>query len=140
MQTDGPGFRATPVALAGFIGELWSVSADGARLAVGGVDQDRDVGVIFATDSDPLDADGWITHELDAHEPTWVRAVCREGDRILAAGEYSTRGDGLLLESTDGGSSWADITPDGAPSLTACHLADGAFVVAGAEGWIGVGG
>lgn len=144
VQGPGPGFTATPVELATHRGELWSVDADGRALAAGGVDQDADVGTIFTTDGDPSDPSAWIATRLDtldcpgcADDATWVRAVCRSGDRVIAAGELTVRSDGLLLESLDGGLTWSDRTPDGAPSLTACHLTADRLVVAGAQGWFG---
>ena len=62
-----------------------------------------------------------------------------QGDTIVAAGEkIPTGGGGFLIESTDGGRTWEDITP---PSDTGVGVLsrvwlfeDGAMVIAGGGG------
>ncbi len=131
-QVDGSGFAMDPHVLGDFTGELWSVDSDGVGLVAGGVDQDAGQGVAFVTD-DPSGT--WAEFRIDDPTPTWVRGVCRDGDTVALAAEYSTLGTGLLLVSSDGGASFADQTPASAPSLSQCHIVGSTLVVAGAEGF-----
>jgi hypothetical protein len=119
-----------------FDGELWGIDVDAAGIVVGGVDQDHDVGWIFWTGSDPwAGVQGLeVTSFLGGGEPTWIRGVCRDGATLVAVGEYSRRGTGLVLRSDDGGASWTDLTPAGLPPASTCELVAGDLVVVGAEG------
>ena len=136
------GFKMNDVVLDDNDGELWSIDSDGSNLILGGVDQNIDVGVIYWSNStsDRLNPDGWFAYDLRDlfEEPTWVRGVCRDGDRMLAVGELTQTAEGILVESIDGGDTWRNITPTDAPPLSECVFAEGRLVVAGAEGWIGV--
>ncbi|TNE85963.1 MAG: hypothetical protein EP330_23800 [Deltaproteobacteria bacterium] len=134
------GFAMSPTVLAAFSGELWTVDSDGSGLVVGGVDQDADVGFVAWTSGDPADAIAWTTLEVSelAEGPTWVRGVCRRGDVLVAAAEFTVSGDGLLLVSRDGGDSWRDETPDDAPSLSQCVVHGDRLVITGAEGYFRV--
>jgi hypothetical protein len=133
------GFKMDPIELAtDFSGELWSIAAGEGGLAAGGVDQDTDVGVIFTGPLNQSSASDWTRFDLDAldyTDPTWVRGVCRSGDVVVAVGEISTRGEGLVLHSTDAGVSFAIITPQEAPSLHRCTLLHGEVLLAGAQGY-----
>ncbi|MEZ4237454.1 MAG: hypothetical protein R3F59_15170 [Myxococcota bacterium] len=139
-------FQMVPVqlvsGLAEFDGEMWGIAVDDAGVVVGGVDQDRDVGHIFVSGSDPYDAATW--HDVDVStlipsDPTWIRGVCRDGAEIVAVGEYTQRADGLVLHSSDGGQTFTEITPSGAGPLHKCQLlADGALAVTGADGFFGI--
>jgi photosystem II stability/assembly factor-like uncharacterized protein len=120
-----------------FDGELYGIAVDGSGLVVGGVDQDHDVGWVFWTGSDPWAgvAGLEVTSFLGAGEPTWVRGVCRDGATMVAVGEYSRKGTGFVLRTTDGGSTWTDLTPGELPPVSKCTLFDdGELVVTGAEG------
>ncbi len=136
------GFKMDDVVLDDNDGELWSIDSDGTDLIAGGVDQNLDVGVIYWTNStsDRLDPAGWFAYDLrDMFEDaTWIRGVCRDGDRMLAAGELTQFAEGILIESTDGGANWRSITPSDAPPLSDCMFAEGRLVVTGADGFIGV--
>ncbi|MEZ4317154.1 MAG: hypothetical protein R3F61_06610 [Myxococcota bacterium] len=139
VQQEGPGFTMSDTSLLDTIGELWSVDTDGRALVAGGVDQSADVGLIFWTDGgDPSDPASWEStdlRDLSTDQATWVRGVCRDGDHLVAVGEYSQLGEGLMLESTDGGISWNDITPDSAPPLSRCRFGHGRLAIAGAQGF-----
>ncbi len=143
----GPdGFALDPVqlveGLAEYNGELWSVDVDDGGILAGGVDQDRDVGWVHVSGSEPADPDDWTSFDVStliSDEPSWVRGVCRDGANLAAVGELSTGTGGFVLGSTDGGSSWTDKTPvDGVPSLQRCVMDGAEIYAAGGEGWFGV--
>jgi hypothetical protein len=142
QDDSAPGFKMDDVVLDTNDGELWAIDSDGTNLIAGGVDQTIDVGVIYWTNStsDRLDPAGWFAYDLrdDFDDATWIRGVCRDGDRMLAVGEKTALAEGVLIESTDGGATWRNITPTDAPPLSECVIAEGRLVVAGADGWIGV--
>ncbi len=135
----GMGFTLQPVEVGDHIGELWGLSHGEAGLVAGGVDQDRDVGMVYVGAMDAYDPGDWRAFDLSTllgDEPTWTRGVCQGHGKVVAVGEYSRLSDGLVLVSRDGGDSFVDHTPDGAPSLHKCALlSDGAVAVAGAEGY-----
>jgi photosystem II stability/assembly factor-like uncharacterized protein len=133
------GFTLDPVTVSDTVsGELWGIAVDSSGIAAGGVDQDEDVGMVFTGDLTARDTSDWTAFAVsDLHtDPTWVRGVCRDGNRIVAVGEFSMQEDGLVLESDDGGTSWSDITPTDAPALHRCTiLGDGTLAVTGADGF-----
>lgn len=139
-QVEGAGFAMDPISLADFDGELWTVDSDGSGLIAGGVDQGTDVGVVFWNDGDPSSAADWQMLEISefADGFSWIRGVCRDNDMLVAVGEYSSQGLGLMLVSEDGGDTWSDKTPAGAPTLSQCMILGSDLVVAGADGWFGV--
>lgn len=146
-QDSANGFALVPVQLVDgigrFSGELWGIDADDAGVVVAGVNQDRNVGVVFVSGDDPYDAGQWSLLDVSTlvgDEFTWMRGVCRNGDTIVAVGEYSIRADGLVLRSEDGGDTWADVTPADldVPSVHRCHVfEDGATLITGAGGFVG---
>jgi hypothetical protein len=122
-------------------GELWDMVVDAHGVVAVGVDEDDDVGQIFVSGADPYDAAGWTRLRLDAWFPdaaTSADGVCRQGDDIVVVGRFSVRAEGLAVLSRDGGATWEDITPAGAPSLSTCQIdLQGHVVVAGAGGALG---
>jgi len=124
-------------------GELWSVDTDGTTVVVGGVDQDRAVGLLAVASASAMGAaSDWTITTLDEwwtpeSQSTWVRGVCVQGDVIMAVGELSRQGDGIALRSTDRGATFVDVTPVAAPPLSQCTFKDdGTVVVVGAEGFV----
>lgn len=139
VQEDGPGFAMRDVQLGDYDGELWSVHSDGSDLVAGGVDQIADVGMVFWTDGGaPSELSSWKSLDVSDlfDDPTWVRGVCRDGSHLVAVGELSQLGEGILIESTDGGDSWSDATPAYAPPLSRCTFGYGRLAIAGAEGFL----
>jgi len=142
----GGDFGFEPVQLAEglyeYDGEMWDLDVDDGGVIVGGVNQNTNVGMIYVSGDDPYDSGDW--NEIDVGDivgdssPTWIRGVCRDGDTLLALGEYSTRADGLALMSEDNGESWSDITDElgsGVPPMHRCLFVDGAIHIAGADGF-----
>lgn len=143
-------WQMTPVALVeglgAYDGEMWGVAASEARVVVVGVDQDNDVGKIFVSGADryaaadytQLDVDPLLPSRVSGADSTWARGVCMAGDRVIVVGEVQPLGvgdnTGFVLESTDGGATFADVTPEGSPDTwSKCQLmASGRVVVAGA--------
>ncbi|MEM7609179.1 MAG: hypothetical protein AAF411_27835, partial [Myxococcota bacterium] len=143
-------WNMTPINLVGdglgsYTGEMWGVAASASRVVVVGVDQDNDIGKIFVSGADQYNADDYTQIDVDPLLPTrvsgadstWARGVCMSGDRVVVVGEIQPLGagdnTGFVLESTDGGVTFADMTPDGSPDTwSKCSFGDGTLRVAGA--------
>lgn len=127
----------------GWYGELWAIDVDAGGVVAGGVDQAGDAGHIFSFvfPGDPVTGT-WYDFNLATLWPsdsTWIRGVCREGDHVVAVGEFSSKSDGIVLESHDGGASFTDVTPTefAVPTLWDCWVhPDGSFVVSGASFYV----
>jgi photosystem II stability/assembly factor-like uncharacterized protein len=140
----GFGFRVFDLAgdgIGAYVGEMWGLAVDASGLVVGGVDQNRDVGMIYAR---ALSGTGAPTvtdvSTFYPDDPTWIRGICRDGANVLAVGELSRESEGIVLFSEDGGETFVDVTPESSPAsplppLHECAFAgaDEAFV-AGANG------
>jgi hypothetical protein len=131
----------------GWTGEMWGVAATADRVAVVGVDQDGDVGKIYISGEDIYDAAGYAETNLtdivgDSNLGTWARGVCMQGETIVVVGERQPLGSGtgLVLLSQDAGASFTNITPDDVTeSVSKCTITDdGAIIVAGAGGLVGI--
>ncbi|MFN3197164.1 MAG: hypothetical protein ACE366_01930 [Bradymonadia bacterium] len=146
LANEGPG---------AFTGELWGVAADDAGVVAGGVNQSRDVGVIFTLSFgeglEPTDPASWQMTDLSeafADSPawtdasTWVEGVCKGPGVIYAVGRESRRNFGFVIQSTDGGATWADVSVYGddasrtaMPPLDRCVVVDGTVYLAGNDGF-----
>lgn len=119
-----------------FTGELWSIDQALGVTAVGGVDQDADVGVIYVTEGLPNQPGNWVGTRIDTGQATWIRDVCVDGQHIVAVGAFTVTEQGLAYESTDGGQAWAALSlPDDTPSLWSCWLDRDGLWMAGANGF-----
>ena len=142
----GSVFQMTPIQLVSGLGEwdgeMWGVAADPTRVVAVGVDQDNDIGKIFVSGTDQYDAADYTQIDIDpilgsrlpASGSTWARGVCMDGNRVVVVGEIQPLGQGgFVIESTDGGTTFNDITPDGSvASWSKCSIGGGRLVVAGA--------
>lgn len=132
------------------MGELWTLDLSQTYFVAGGVDQDRDVGIVatydFAQGGEPQDATSWTVFDVSnvfAEASTWVHGVCIAADEtIYAVGRESRVEWGFVLRSTDGGGTFEDITPydDSGTSLLEamyeCTVTDEALLMAGAQGQV----
>lgn len=142
LPVEGEPFSLAPRALHDTArGELWALDVDAGGIVAGGVDQEADVGHVF-TFTFPGDpgVDVWRDFDLSTLWPTdasWVRGVCRHGAHVVAVGAFQRRNDGFVLESTDGGETFTDVTPGvDVPPLWDCWVHDdGAVVVTGENGF-----
>src|SRR5690606_621256 len=144
----GFGFRVINLAGTGigsFDGEMWNLDVDASGIVVAGVDQDRDVGMIYALDgADDTTLSTFDVSTLYPDTATWMRGVCRRGETLIAVGEQSARSVGIVLRSTNNGGSWTDITPVtpvgiSFPPVHRCVIAEsGETYVAGADGMMAV--
>lgn len=123
-----------------FDGEVWdlAVASDGGLLAAG-VDQQRDVAVLWHTGGAFEQASDWSfvsLVDLEAEAPaSRFYGACREGDLLVAVGDYSQLGDPLIVASTDGGASFRTVdAPEGAGPLSRCQIVAGDVYLVGAEG------
>lgn len=148
-------WEMTPVNLAGdglgaFEGEMWGVDANASRVVVVGVDQDRNVGKIFLSGADRYESEDYAQIDIGAQLPavgatdsTWARGVCMDEDRIVVVGEIQPLGvgdnTGFVLESTDGGATFTNMTPEGSPDTwSKCQIDDGGRVLVAGAGRVGI--
>lgn len=132
--------------LGAFDGELWGIDVNADGVAAGGVNQDRDTGVVYtiADGADATDSANWTMFDVSTIFPdntTWVTDVCRgDSNRVYAVGRETSQGWGFVLESTDGGATFSDLTPYDAdgnstfPDVSRCQAFADGVIVAGAEG------
>ena len=137
------GFQMAQVELTtAFDGELWDIHVDDDGILVAGVDQDENVGVLFVSGDNPIMASDWTMVRVESLYPgerTWLRGICRQGDKAYAVGEFSITEDALMLGSDNGGHSWYTVPlPDDTRALHVCAFDDdGTVHVAGADGFYG---
>ncbi len=146
-------YTMTPVdlsegdALNNVIGEMWGVTVlDKSRVVAAGVDQNRNVGLIYASKTDPYDPKDYNKFDVSTIVPdssSWMRGVCSQGNNVVAVGEKQplSSGSGLVLLSTDGGISFKNITDStiSAQTVSRCQfLNDGRVAVTGSGGYIGI--
>ncbi|MCB9629415.1 MAG: hypothetical protein H6725_18775 [Sandaracinaceae bacterium] len=148
-EVDAEMWEMTPIALVSglgaYTGEMWGVAADSSRVVVVGVDQTNHIGKIFVSGTDRYLATDYTQHDIDpllsnvsASDSTWARGVCMASNRVVVVGEVQPLGagdnSGFVLESTDGGVTFTDITPSGSPDTwSKCTIdAGGRILVAGA--------
>ena len=130
--------------LSDFIGEVWDIAIDSqGDFLLAGVNQDSDTGVLwYNNNSAPYSTADWtLVNVSDDISPensgaTRFYGACRDGNTLVAVGDYSQRGDGLIYYSTDGGSSWsdADTVSQGIGPLNRCQIVDGMVYLVGADG------
>ncbi len=148
--TGGPS-ALTPVQLVSgihnFDGEMWGITViDEKKVVAAGVNQDRDVGMIFASRTDPYDSGDYVAFDVSTLFPddsSWMRGVCSSVDTVVAVGEKQPlrTGSGIVLLSRDGGLTFEDITDKeiSANSVSRCRvLSDGTVAVAGEGGYVGL--
>lgn len=141
-------YKLTPVQLSTrFTGEMWGITVlDEKRVVVVGVDQGRDVGMIFASKTNPYDAADYSQFDVSTlitNKSTWMRGVCSKGDTVVAVGEKQplASGTGIVLLSSDGGKTFTNITDPliKANTVSRCTiLSNGAIAVAGSGGYVGI--
>ncbi len=132
--------------LAAFDGEMWGIDVNADGVVVGGVNQGRDVGMIFTLTSgdDETDATAWKSFDVStlfAGAKTWVTDVCRAPNNVVyATGRESAQGWGFVLRSADGGTTFTDISPydsTGNPvfdDVSRCQSFSDGVIVVGAGG------
>lgn len=141
----GFGFRVVDLAgdgIGSYRGEMWGLAVDDAGIVVGGVNQDADVGMIYALDgADATEMRTFHVSELFPDDATWIRGVCRSGETLYAVGEMQMKGEGIVLRSEDNGATWSNVTPDTGdpasplPPVQRCIVtADGTAYIAGGAG------
>lgn len=135
--------------LGAFIGELWDIEAGREGIVAGGVNQSADKGVVYAhpggeSATDPSTWSFFDVSTLLPDQATWVSGVCMGAEGIFAVGRESRETWGFVMRSTDGGSTYQDLTPRDAdnqpyfPDISRCTVKGGALIVAGAGGLFAV--
>ena len=148
-------FNPTAIKLSGdglsaFIGEVWDISIDsGGDMLLSGVNQSSNVGVVWFNSGDPTQASNWTMFDAGPVIPdtpnnsTRFYGGCREGDLMMAVGDYSQRSDALAIVSLDGGASWAMVNPPGRGAdavgpLSQCQIFGDQIYITGADGFFGI--
>lgn len=146
-HNSGDAFQLDVLGFEGTRGELWGLAIDASGIAAAGVEQRTNHAAVVTGPLDGRTEADFFVHDLrpvlrqDA--PSRLYGVCRQGERILALGDYSTRSHGLALLSTDNGASFREVTTgeesNGGPSpiLDRCaFLDDSTVVIAGGQGFV----
>lgn len=140
----------SPDGLGSFNGEAWSLGIDAqGNMVVAGVNQGSNTAVVWYNNGDPRDRSDWVFVDLTPVIPdtsanmTRFYGACRDGDLIVAVGDYSQRETALLFASTDAGQTWNMFNPPGRGAdavgpLNRCQIKDNKVYVAGAQGYLGV--
>ena len=136
--------RLVESGLSSFIGEVWDIAIDDqGDFLLAGVNQDIDTGVLwFNNSSTPYSTSDWSlisvsdTIPVADNNATRFYGACRDGNTMVAVGDYSQKGDGLVAYSTDGGSSWnyPDTSSEGIGVLSTCQIVNDMVYIVGADG------
>jgi len=123
----------------GISGEMWGIAVNDQRVVAVGIDQDSNQGKIYVSTGSPYNPANYTLHEFRDDGPSWAHGVCMRGDRIAVVGRRLLSG-ARVLQSTDGGVSFNDISPSGSSALISrCVIApDGLLTVFGSGGFIGI--
>ena len=136
--------RLVSSGLSDFIGEVWDIAIDTqGDFLLAGVNQDADTGVLwYNNNSAPYDTSDWTlinvgdTISPDGGNATRFYGACRDGNTMVAVGDYSQKGDGLVYYSTDGGATWSapDTASEGIGVLSKCQIVDNMVYIVGEGG------
>ena len=127
-------------------GEMWGIDAHTTIIAVGGINQDRDVGMSYhaPTSANLSASDTWQSFDFSVVLPdkaSWVRDVCVDSDAsYIAVVEDAQLSEGYVFRIYDNGSSDDLTVYDGNgrtafPVPSRCMVVNGRVVVAGKNGW-----
>ncbi|TVQ27254.1 MAG: hypothetical protein EA370_18060 [Wenzhouxiangella sp.] len=122
-----------------FDGEMWGIAVNDQRVVAVGINQDDNFGKIYVSNGDPYDPANFTVHEFrDGELRSWAHGVCMRGNLIAVVGRRLPSGARVLV-STNGGTSFTDVSPSGSAILSSCVIApDGILTVMGSGGFIGV--
>lgn len=130
--------------LSDFDGEVWDIAIDSnGDMLLAGVNQGTDVGVLWHNIGDVTSKDNWRQYDITAIVPvesqnaTRFYGACRNGDLMVAVGDYSQQGDGIVVYSTNGGTDWNFLSPTTSP-LSKCQIFGQNVYVTGADGLFAV--
>ena len=142
--------RLSDDGLAAFDGEVWDIAIDTAGdMLLAGVNENSNTAVAWFNTGDPTAATSWIMVDMSAiltsgnDDATRFYGACRAGNLMVAVGDYSQRGNALLMLSQDGGATWTEQTPptsDVNPvgPLSKCQFLGQKAYITGADGFFGV--
>lgn len=136
--------RLVDSGLNSFIGEVWDIAIDSqGDFLLAGVNQDIDTGVLWYNNSSaPYSTSDWTmvsvsdTIPVADNNATRFYGACRNGNTMVAVGDYSQKGDGLVAYSTDGGNTWGfpDTATEGIGALSKCQIVDNMVYIVGSDG------
>ncbi|MBN2800627.1 MAG: hypothetical protein JXX28_15905 [Deltaproteobacteria bacterium] len=151
----GSEFKMEAIKLSGsglnaFIGEVWDIAIDSAGdMILSGVNESTNTGVLWYNEGDPTVASSWVMYDITPIVPdfptnrTRFYGGCREGDLMVAVGDWSQEEEALAVVSTDGGASWNLYGPPGTGAdtvgpLSKCQIFGEYVYITGADGFFGV--
>ncbi len=132
------------------IGEVWDLAiGPDDEMMLAGVDEGADRGVLWYNEGDPTDAGSWVEYDIEPNVPdfptnsTRFYGACREGDLMVAVGDYSQEEDGIVVLSKDGGSTWTLTGPPGYSADTVgpinkCQIFGDEVYLVGMDGYFGI--
>lgn len=151
-QGMGGAFSLRAIDLSGstYNGEVWDIAIDAnGDMLLAGVDQAVDVGMIWYPDGPPEDPASWVGVDIGPMVPvfdnnaTRFYGACRDGDLMVAVGDFSQAKQALVVVSGDGGETWNFANPPGYGAdivgpLTRCQIVDGLVYTTGEQGFLGI--
>ena len=126
--------------IAAFEGEVWDIGIDNSGdMILAGLNQGTDVGVLWYNTGDVTNKNNWTMYDIAGITPdlpnnsTRFYGACRDGDLMVAVGDYSQQSEAIMVYSTNGGANWTFMEPNAGP-LSRCQVVNGEVYVTGADG------
>ena len=126
--------------IADFKGEVWDIAIDNSgSMMLAGVNEGTGVGTLWYSTGDVTNKANWKMYDISAITPdiasnaTRFYGACRYGNLMVAVGDFSQQSEGILVYSTDTGSTW-NFMETGSSPLSKCQIVDGEVFVTGADG------
>ena len=88
---------------------------------------------------DVTNKNNWTMYDIAGITPdlpnnsTRFYGACRDGDLMVAVGDYSQQSEAIMVYSTNGGANWTFMEPNAGP-LSRCQVVNGEVYVTGADG------
>lgn len=132
--------KLSPGGLGDFDGEVNDIAIDSqGNMILSGVNQTLGIGTIWYNNGSYDDSGSWNFVDIVTLIPesndnaTRFYGGCREGNLIVAVGDYSQRSSALMIYSEDNGNTWTSFEPEADP-LSKCQIVNSKVYITGASG------